>query len=184
MSLRDIPNVLTVARMLMIVPTVWALAREEYGLALGLFAVAGLSDALDGYLAKRFDWSSRLGAILDPIADKGLLTTTYITLAWLGHIPVWLVVAVLARDVIIVLGATAYYLLIGYYEMSPTFISKVNTFLQIAFGVFVVASLTWSDFAAPMVAWLTYLVFATTVLSGIDYVWTWGRRAWRARHHG
>lgn len=184
MSPRDIPNALTVARILVIVPTAWVLAREQYGLALVLFALAGLSDALDGYLAKRFDWSTRLGGILDPIADKGLLTTTYVTLAWLGHIPLWLVIAVLARDVIIVVGATAYYLLIRHYEMAPTFISKVNTFLQIAFGVLVVASLTWSNFAAPWVPWLAYLVLATTVLSGIDYVWTWGRRAWRAKHRG
>lgn len=183
MSPRDIPNALTVARILVIPPIAWVLAREQYGLALVLFALAGLSDALDGYLAKRFDWTTRLGAILDPIADKGLLTTTYVTLAWLGHIPLWLVVAVLARDVIIVVGATAYHFLIGHCEMSPTFISKVNTFLQIAFGVLVVASLTWGDFAAPMVAWLTYVVLATTVLSGIDYVWTWGRRAWRAKRH-
>lgn len=181
MTPRDIPNALTVARILVIIPTAWVLAREQYGLALVLLALAGLSDALDGYLAKRFDWSTRLGAILDPIADKGLLTTTYVTLAWLGHIPLWLVVAVLTRDVIIVVGATAYHLLIGHFEMSPTFISKVNTFLQIAFGVLVVASLTWGDFAAPLISWLIYLVLASTVLSGFDYVWTWGRRAWRAR---
>lgn len=183
MSPRDIPNLITVARILMIAPIIWVLVREQYALALLLFAVAGLSDTLDGYLAKRFDWTTRLGAILDPIADKALLAATYVTLGWLGHIPAWLVVAVLARDAVIVVGGTSYHFLIGRYHLSPTFISKVNTFLQIIFGVLVVASLAWGDFAQDVVSWLVYLVLATTVLSGADYVWTWGRRAWGAKRH-
>jgi cardiolipin synthase len=183
MTPRDIPNLITALRILTIIPLVWALAREEYALALTLFVFAGVSDGLDGYLAKRYGWTTRLGAILDPIADKGLLITTYVALAWLGQIPLWLAVGVLTRDAVILVGAFAYYALIGRYEMAPTLISKVNTFLQIAFGVLVVASLAFGEFGGRALDVLAYLVMLATILSGVDYVWTWGRRAWRAWHN-
>lgn len=178
---RDIPNLLSVLRIVIVIPTVLALLDEQYQVALLMLMVAGLSDALDGYLAKRNRWESRLGSVLDPVADKSLLVSCYLALGWLGHIPIWLVAAVIARDVIIVLGAFAYYWLIGRYEMAPTLASKVNTFAQILYGVAVVATLAIGFPDGELIQWLALVVLATTALSGLDYVWTWGVRAWRAK---
>ena len=90
----DIPNLITVVRILLVVPVAWALLQQQYVIALVLFFVAGVSDGLDGFLAKQFNWTSRLGAILDPLADKALLVTCYAALAWVGLLPVWLLVLV------------------------------------------------------------------------------------------
>ncbi len=181
MTKKDIPNIISVLRIFLVVPVVLFLLDEEYAYALFLFFVAGISDGLDGFLAKRYGWTSRLGSILDPIADKLLLVCCYVTLGWLGHIPVWLVVAVITRDAVIVLGAVAFYLLIGRYEMAPSWASKVNTFAQIVLGLAVVTTLA----LFPVMPWvfdvLVYFVLITTILSGADYVWTWGVRAWRAK---
>ena len=105
MKRSDIPNLITVMRIVLVVPVSWSLLRQEFGLALALFFVAGVSDGLDGFLAKHYGWSSRLGALLDPLADKALLVACYASLAWIGLLPVWLLVLVVARDVVIVAGA-------------------------------------------------------------------------------
>ncbi|MGD1976783.1 MAG: CDP-alcohol phosphatidyltransferase family protein, partial [Gammaproteobacteria bacterium] len=104
---RDIPNALCVLRMLLVAPVVWLLLAGEYAWVLVVFFLAGFTDGLDGFLAKRFDWRSRLGGILDPLADKLLLVTSFLTLGYIGLAPVWLLIMVVARDVIIVSGATA-----------------------------------------------------------------------------
>jgi cardiolipin synthase len=177
----DIPNVISVLRILLVLPTVLALANEQYVLALLLFTVAGISDGLDGYIAKRFHYESRLGSILDPLADKLLLVATYLVLAWLGLLPVWLVAAVVARDLLILAGAVSFHFLVGEYEMEPTVISKFNTLSQIVLGVLVVFSAGVYALPATLMEWLVVLVLATTIVSGIDYIWTWGVRAYRAR---
>ena len=96
----DIPNLITVFRFLLVPPLVWLLLNDRFGAALVVFGVAGFSDGLDGFLAKRFHWTSRIGALLDPLADKLLLIASFVTLGWLGWIPVWLVVLVCLRDVL------------------------------------------------------------------------------------
>lgn len=181
MNCRDIPNIISVARILLVLPVVWLLVQEQFEAALLLFAVAGVSDALDGYLAKHFNWTSRLGSILDPLADKALLVSAYLVLGWLNILPVWLVVAVIIRDVLILLGAIAYHYLIGHVEMAPTLASKINTFTQIMLILAVMASLTFFPLDEWIINALIYGVLATTVLSGIDYVRTWSIRAARAR---
>ena len=108
MRASDIPNLITVGRILLVAPVAWALMVQNFSLALILFFVAGVSDAVDGFLAKRFGWTSRLGALLDPLADKFLLVTCYAVLAWNDLLPVWLLVLVLTRDLLIVGGAVAY----------------------------------------------------------------------------
>ncbi|RCX28398.1 CDP-alcohol phosphatidyltransferase family protein [Thioalbus denitrificans] len=175
---RDIPNLITLLRIALVLPVVWALLRERYPLALWLFAVAGISDGLDGFLAKHFHWTSRLGAILDPIADKLLLVSCYLCLGWLEVLPLWLVGVVLGRDLFILAGATAYHFLIGHYDPAPTWISKTNTFAQIVLVIVVVLQQAAEPFSTHFVLWLIYTVLATTVTSGVDYVWTWGRMAW------
>lgn len=177
MRARDIPNIISVLRVFLTIPVVWALLLQEYGLALVLFAVAGVSDGVDGFLAKHFHWESRLGGILDPLADKVLLVSSYLALGWLGLIPLWLVALVILRDVVIVVGAVAYHLKIAELEAEPRLMSKVNTFLQILLVLLVV--LSQGLFAMPPVVIQStiMMVLISTVLSGIDYVWVWSHRA-------
>jgi cardiolipin synthase len=167
--------------MALAIPISLLLLHEWYGAALLTFMVAGLSDGLDGYLAKRFSWHSRLGSILDPLADKVLLVTNYVVLGSMGSIPLWLVAAVIGRDVIVISGALAYHVLVGRYELAPSFASKVNTALQLVYVVAVVASLGIISLPSWLMNGLIYGVLATTVWSGVDYVWTWGSLAFRAR---
>lgn len=181
MTRADIPNVISVLRILLVLPTALALANEQYVLALLLFTVAGISDGLDGYIAKHWHYESRLGSILDPLADKLLLVATYLVLAWLGLLPVWLVAAVVGRDLLILAGAVSFHFLVGKYEMEPTAVSKLNTLSQIVLGVLVVFSAGVYALPAALLDWLVLLVLATTIVSGLDYVWTWGVRAYRAR---
>lgn len=179
---RDIPNLITLIRMLLVAPIVWCLLNAEYGVALVLFVVAGASDALDGFLAKTFNWTSRLGGMLDPIADKLLLTSCYIALAWQDLIPVWLTVVVLGRDVVIFTGALLYNAIIERLEAAPSVISKINTLSQL---LLVMAVLFNYGAQLLPLGWLelfNQVVLATTLLSGLDYVWTWGWRAWNKKH--
>jgi len=178
-KLRDLPNLITVLRFFLVPPVVVLLLRERYGEALAVFAVAGLSDAADGFLAKRYGWSSRLGGLLDPLADKALLVSSFVTLAVLGLLPAWLVAVVIARDVIIVGGAATYHLRIERLNAEPRLLSKLNTAGQIALVVAVMFSEGVARLPQGAVHTLVVLVLVTTALSGMDYVWTWSRRARR-----
>jgi len=178
----DIPNLITVLRILMVVPIAWALLYQDFTLALILFFVAGFSDGLDGYLAKRYGWTSRLGALLDPLADKALLVTCYAVLVWIKLLPLWLLVLVVARDVIIVAGAVAYNFRVQRLEAKPTLISKLNTLLQIALVLLVIFRQVIPHWVQA--GWIPLLIVAVTisiVWSGLDYVLTWGWRACRRR---
>lgn len=177
MSLRWLPNAISIARIVMVVPILTYIVSGNYGLALILFFVAGFSDGVDGYLAKRFNWHTRIGALLDPIADKLLVGGTFITMFLTGLVPVWLAALVIVRDVVIIGGATAYNFLVRPVEGEPTRISKLNTALQLLFIVFVLshAGFGWPDPIAITVIGAGVLV--TLVVSGIDYVWAWTRRA-------
>lgn len=175
--MRHIPNALCILRMLLVVPIAWLLNAGEYQLTLWVFAFAGLTDGLDGFLAKRCGWMSELGKILDPLADKILLVSVFITLAALGIVPVWLAVTAVARDVIITAGAISYNALYGYPNGRPTLISKINTLCQILFLLLAVAAKAGDWDAGTALLILGALVFVTTVVSGIDYVITYSRKA-------
>jgi cardiolipin synthase len=170
-------------RIVLVAPTLMYIVDGRYGLALLLFFVAGISDGVDGYLAKRFDWHTRIGALLDPIADKLLVGGTFVTMVFTGLVPLWLAALVVLRDVVIVGGATAYNWLVRPVEGEPTRISKLNTVLQLLFIVFVLsnAGFGWPDQIAITVIGAGVLV--TLVVSGIDYVWSWSRRARGDRQH-
>ncbi len=163
--------------MALAVPIAICLARQQLAATLMLFAVAALSDAADGFLARRFGWQSELGGALDPIADKLLLVTVFITLSFLKLVPLWLMAAAVARDAIIVLGAAAYRFFIGPLTANPSIIGKFNTLCQAAFVLAVVGQAQFSVPPAWVTLWLGALVFATVVVSGIDYVLVYGRRA-------
>ena len=181
MKPRDIPNVITFFRFLLVPPLVILLLQDRFAAALVVFGVAGFSDALDGFLAKRFDWRSRLGSLMDPLADKLLLVSCFVTLGWLGWIPVWLVALVILRDLVIVAGAIFYNMRIEQLEAEPTMVSKLNTAAQIFLVLTVIFSLGVRTIPAFWIDILLYSVLATTLWSGIDYVWIWGRRAWGKR---
>lgn len=180
MSLRWLPNAISLLRIALVAPIVLLIIEGRYGLALGLSIVAGFSDGVDGYLAKRFDWHTRIGALLDPIADKLLVASTFIVLVYTGHIPLWLGALVIFRDVVIIGGATVYNFLIRPIEGEPTRISKLNTALQLLFLAFVLsrAAFGWPDQITITVIGASVVV--TVVISGIDYVWSWARRARQA----
>ncbi len=179
MSLRWLPNAISLLRIALVVPILLLIVDGQYKLAFALCIVAGFSDGVDGYLAKRFDWNTRLGALLDPVADKLLVAGTFIVLVYTGHIPLWLGVLVILRDVVIVGGATVYNFLIRPIEGEPTRISKLNTALQLLFVLFVLcrAAFGWPDQISVTVLGASIVV--TVVVSGIDYVWAWARRARR-----
>ena len=131
--MRHLPNFICLIRIALIWPIAAALNRGAMTQALALFVVAAISDGLDGYLAKRFNWTSELGKILDPLADKLLLVTVFVESTWLGLIPWWLTAAVVARDVTIGLGALVYRLWFGPVHGRPTILSKINTALQLMY---------------------------------------------------
>jgi cardiolipin synthase len=178
---RDIPNLITIFRFLLVPPVVWLLLNDHFGMALIIFGVAGFSDALDGYLAKRNDWGSRLGALMDPLADKLLLVSSFVTLGWLGMIPLWLVALVVLRDLVIVAGAIVFHMRVERLEADPSIVSKLNTFTQILLVLAVIFSEGVRALPAPWLDILMVSVLVTTLWSGFDYVWTWGRRAWFKR---
>lgn len=177
MSLWWLPNAISLLRIALIGPILLLILNAQYGWALTLFFVAGFSDGIDGYLAKRYDWHTRLGALLDPVADKLLVAGMFITLAFTQHIPVWLAAVVIARDVIIIGGATAYNFLVKPVQGEPTRVSKLNTALELLFLLFVLsrAGFDWPDEITTTV--LGAAVLVTVVVSGVDYVWSWTSRA-------
>ncbi len=177
----DIPNIITVFRFLLVPPVVLLMLNQRFGAALIVFGIAGFSDALDGYLAKRYNWTSRLGSLLDPLADKLLLLSAFITLAWLHWIPLWLVSLVILRDLVIVSGAIVYHMRIEQLDAKPSLVSKLNTVAQILLVLAVMFTQAIQELPALWMDVLLYSVLATTIWSGVDYIWTWSRRAWRKR---
>lgn len=177
MSLSWLPNAISIMRIMLILPILALFVNDEFGWALTLFIIAGLSDGVDGYLAKKYGWNTRLGAFLDPAGDKLLVAWSFGTLAFLGHIPVWLAVIVILRDVVIVAGSFMYHYLVRRLEGEPTFISKFNTGLEFAFLIFVMAraGFGWPDEITITIVGAAVLV--TVVVSGYDYVSNWIRSA-------
>jgi cardiolipin synthase len=177
-SPRHIPNIISSIRILLVAPIAVALADRQLATTIVLFGVAALSDAADGFLAKRYGWQSDLGAVLDPAADKLLLATVFITLAYMKLVPLWLMAAAVARDAVIVLGALLYRFWFGPLNVRPSIVSKVNTLCQTAFILAVVGREEFSFPPAWVVVVLGALVFVTVMVSGIDYVLIYGWRAW------
>ena len=177
MQLNWIPNAICIARVILVVPIVVYLSRQEYLTAVVLIGIAGVSDAVDGFLARQFQWRTRLGGLLDPAADKLLAISVFFTLAWLGLIPLGLAVLVVARDAVIVGGAAAYQWLVAPLVGEPTLIGRINTTCQF---VFVGLTLTAAAFAWPpdiVVVIAGAAVVFTSITSGLDYVLNWSARA-------
>jgi len=184
MTRKDIPNIISVLRMLLVVPIVYLLLIEAYQFALLLIVLAGLSDALDGFLAKRYDWSSPLGSFLDPLADKILLVCCFLVCVFTGLVPAWLFVLIVLRDLVVALGALLYHLAIEKFHGEPPFSSKLNTAFQIIYLVMLIASQGTIQLPNDWLEYAVYVVALTTAISGLEYVWTWGMRAWRIKIEG
>lgn len=179
MQRSDIPNLISMLRILLTLPIVWLLFEQQYALSLILFAVAGFSDGLDGFLAKRYGWQSYLGGLLDPLADKALLMSSFLVLGGQGLIPIWLVILVIFRDLTIVGGALYYNFSVEELDANPSLISKFNTLLQIMLVLLVVTDAGPLALPYPIVEWLTWATGLTTLISGGAYVWVWSNKARR-----
>jgi cardiolipin synthase len=180
--LRHLPNLVTILRMLLVVPLCWLIDKGQYEGALVIAAVAGFSDAVDGFLAKHYGWQSWLGGILDPIADKLLLMAAFLWLAFAGDVPQWLAALVIGRDLVIVGGAIAYYGLIGRFDAAPTLLSKITTVVQIVFVLGELLRLShWIDMPDSARNAAILITATLTVASGLHYVVVWSARAWRTR---
>lgn len=177
MRLRHLPNLLCVLRMALVLPVAYGILDGQYPEVMALFAAAAFTDGLDGFLAKRFGWTSELGKHLDPAADKLLLITVFACLSVADLSPWWLTAIVLLRDMVIVFGGLVYRVLFGPLEGKPTLRSKLNTVCQIFFCLSVVARAAYGWPTEHLVTALGALVLVTTAVSGIDYVLIYARRA-------
>jgi len=175
--LRHLPNLICLARIVLIWPIVAALANANYDFALLLFAVAAVSDGLDGYLAKRFGWTSELGKILDPAADKLLLISVFVMATSLGLVPAWLTLTAVTRDLMIILGAIALRIWTGPLRGRPSVLSKINTLLQLAYLLGVITHAAGYGPPQGILATLAVIVLVTTLLSGVNYAMVFVRTA-------
>lgn len=180
MNVKQIPNAITIARMVAAFPLLYFLMKGNAQVAFWIAMLAGLSDSLDGYLAKKYDWRTALGGLLDPIADKLLLCICFIGLTWQHAIPLWLCVLVLGRDLVIVSGAWVWWKTIGPFKPMPSWISKLTTFFQIVYVAMMLANLAFSVVPGVVLLFLLWLVIVFTIASGLDYFIRYGRRALRA----
>ncbi|MBI4987843.1 MAG: CDP-alcohol phosphatidyltransferase family protein [Rhodocyclales bacterium] len=172
-----LPNFITIGRVLLIPVVAFLLLDHDYRLAFAVFLVAAVGDWVDGFIARRFNQMSQLGAVLDPVADKMTMMIVAILMAAQGLLPIWLAVVIVMRDAIIVAGAVAYRFVVGRIELAPTRLSKANTLLE--FGVLALAMAQAGQLVMAD-AWLMplfLLVFASVLVSGAHYVWLWRRKA-------
>ncbi len=173
----NIPNLISLGRIISIPFTVWLILNGYLLAAFWVFVAAGFSDALDGYIAKRFNLRSEIGAFLDPIADKALLISVFVTLGAAGYIEVWLVILVVFRDGLIVAGASVYQILYQNLNMHPLTISKVNTTFQFLMVMLVMGAAGFSVGAELAIQIAAVAVAITSIWSGTTYVIIWSRRA-------
>lgn len=175
--MRFLPNIITVLRTLLIPVLAYMLFERRYGAAFVVFVAAAASDVADGFIARRFNAVSEFGALLDPIADKLTMIVAAVMLAWQALLPMWLAAAIVVRDLVIVGGAIAYRRVVGHIEMQPTVLSKLNTGLEFALLACVLAQAARVLDASAWLPSAFAVLFATIVVSGIQYVWVWGRKA-------
>jgi cardiolipin synthase len=171
----SIPNLITLARILLVPVVIWAITSGEMRIAFLLFFAAGVSDAVDGFLAKRFGMVTELGTYLDPLADKAMIVSIYVALGIADAIPHWLVILVVSRDVMIVGAVMLSWLVDKPVALKPLLVSKLNTVAQIVLALVVLCALGFNFDAAVTIVLLTGTVAALTLLSIAFYVAEWVR---------
>jgi cardiolipin synthase len=168
-----LPNLITMGRLVLTPAVIVMIAEDRWRAAFLLFVVAGVSDALDGWLAKTYSLQSELGAVLDPIADKALLISIYVTLAIGGHAPVWLAILIVSRDALIVGGVSVAWFLGRPIKVKPHVVSKITTAAQLALAAVILGGMAY-DIRMALLEWLLVeSVAALTVASATVYLWVW-----------
>lgn len=180
-ALKYIPNIITIARIISVIPVAWCLWVGSYNTALILLILAGVSDGLDGFLARRYNWFTRLGALLDPVADKLFIVTIMLVFGFKEFLPWWIVWLIFGRDMLIMGGAVAYRWVTGSLEMKPLFISKVNTALQLILLAATLLHVGFYTLPQAFIDNLELLVAASTIISGAAYVFVWSYDAFANR---
>jgi len=175
-SSMNIPNTITLLRIFMTPLFVYLLLQGAYTAAIWVLLGAGFSDVLDGFIARRFNKITFLGSILDPLADKILITIAAVALAWIALLPWWLAAVICLRDLVIVGGATVYYLRARRIEMDPTVSGKLNTFVQFLLIFLVLVNANGMMTLAGLLPALFVLALLTTAYSGVLYILVWGRK--------
>lgn len=170
-----IPNLITIGRLLLVPLTIWLLISGQPALAFWAFVLAGVSDGVDGWIARQFNQRSQLGEYLDPVADKALLVSIYIAFAVTGDLPLWLAILIVSRDLLIVGGVMLAWMLDRPLPMRPRAVSKTNTAAQIVLAAFVLASFAFTPDFANLITVLIILVSLLTVASAGVYVVDWVR---------
>lgn len=170
-----LPNLITIARLLMVPVVILAIMRGEMGLAFAVFIVAGLSDAVDGAIARYFGQTSELGAYLDPVADKLLLVSIFVMLGYVGSVPGWLVLLIVTRDILIIVAVLISHLIGHPVKVRPLMVSKANTAAQILYAVAVLGGLSGFRFLGAQAFWLEAVVAGLTIASAAAYLVSWLR---------
>jgi cardiolipin synthase len=171
----SIPNIITLGRIILVPFIVWAIVSSQMEIAFAIFVIAGVSDAVDGFLAKRFGMVTELGTYLDPLADKAMIVSIYVALGIADAIPHWLVILVVSRDVMIVGAVMLSWLVDKPVALKPLSVSKLNTVAQIVLALVVLGALGFMFDAQVVIVMLTALVAALTLLSIAFYVAEWVR---------
>lgn len=169
----NVPNLITIGRILIVPLTVWLIVSGEFFMAFVAFIIAGVSDAVDGYIAKHFNQRTELGAYLDPVADKLLLVSIYVTLGLLEAISAWVVIVVVSRDIMIIGAVMLSWLMDKPIGMQPLMVSKVNTVGQIALAGVALGTLGFALDAHGIIAMMEYVIGALTVISCAAYMRNW-----------
>lgn len=180
----NLPNVVTLLRLAAVPGVAWLILHQRWEAACWLFVAAAVSDGIDGLLARWLDQLTQLGAALDSVADKALGLVTLVMLTQVGAIPLWVTLAILLRDTVIVLGALSYRGLAGHLEIRPTWLGKTHMFAELSLLALVLGTL--AGLLTPD-GWLQPLfvgVFVIAVTSGLQYVWIWSAKARRERESG
>jgi cardiolipin synthase len=173
--LLTLPNLITLARLAAVPATVWLILNHRLDLAFLLFVAAGVSDALDGWLARYTNARTAIGALLDPVADKALLVSVYVTLAAMGVLPDWLAILVVFRDLVIVGGLLLLWMLGARTAIKPLYVSKLNTAMQLILAGFALFHAGFGSELRTTLLVLVWLTAATTLWSGLAYVFSAGR---------
>lgn len=172
----QIPNAISCLRIVLIWPFLSSLLNQNYEMAFVLFTIAGLSDGLDGYVARRFDWTSRLGRFFDAIADKLLLLTSFIALVYLNKLPLWLISILISRDIYIMIGVCVYYCLFKKLDLKPSFIGKVSISLQIGLIFLLLFEVVFSTLPQLFIQVVIAVIIVSALISLLDYLYAWSKK--------
>lgn len=169
----SIPNLITLCRVILVPVVFWLLVTNQLKAAFLVFVIAGVSDAVDGFLAKRFNWETELGAYLDPIADKLLIVSIFIALGVTAKLPSWIVIAVVSRDLLIIIAVVLSWLLNHPIQMRPLAVSKANTVAQIVLAATVLADEAFGLMLKGPVSVLIWVTGGLTIASLVAYLRVW-----------